>query len=133
MISVPSLCHTTTALSITVSGIADPCRVCAVKTTCHIPTIGAASSSRSSDLRAARINCGFPSCECQLTGLTRFVGRPHCATALGIMDETTTSAAAAGINLPRFNLMCFSSAGDSRLDPELNAKPAHTQCTAGKG
>jgi hypothetical protein len=79
--------------------------------------MGAESSPPAVNQRAARINCGLPIGEFQLTGFTNFVGRAHCARALGIMDETTTSAPAAGINLPRLNLMCFSSAGDRRLDP----------------
>lgn len=110
MISVPSLCHTTTELSITVgAGRVSPFMLLAVNTTCHMPTIVGAPSSPSKSHMAERIQCAAPTCGFQLDGFTSFVGRPHCATAPGTTAKVSTSATNIDANLQVLVIMSFSS------------------------
>src|SRR5262249_34846283 len=88
MISVPSLCHTTRASSITAPGGATGgAAVSAVNVTCHIPTMDALHPDSSSFNRLPENAWLSPICGCQLAGFTSLVGRPHCATAPGIVPK----------------------------------------------
>jgi len=109
MISVPSACHTATALSITAPGpgIASPFTLCAVNTTCHIPTIDTGSLSSSFSANPAFIRRAPPICSCQLDGLTSFVDKPHCARAPGAVAKASTSATNIDANLQFLDMSFF--------------------------
>src|SRR6476620_1376164 len=82
-----------------------PLTVCAVNVTCHIPTIDGESSS-SSLKKAERIKCAEPIWGCQAAGL-KFLLKPHCAEAPGIINTAITSAARTVTNLQLIDLIYF--------------------------
>src|ERR1700740_886523 len=77
--SVPSLCHTTTELSITtppLTGTGSPFWVCAVKITCHMPTMDGSRWSSPSRAVLTSDGCTPPYSGCQLIGLIGLFGKP---------------------------------------------------------